>query len=201
MGSGFCPFLCVRRLAECDASLASPRLASPRRQSDEHNVTLSLGKLHLCCPFPLPTKPLWFCGVPCDEEPSLSPAGGYFKKFLIPKRLVKNSAEHWLNFGHSPAVGYYPTFLGNSYKPPTTPRHWGHERGITAEPEKKNATMQGCCGDGLQCCNLHYGRDQNQYLPFFLVTMLGIAFFASFTVRREIPFPSAAWNTFSAMIS
>ena len=159
VGSGFCPFSCVRRLAECDASLL------------------------------------------LKEEPSLPPEGGFFKKFLSLKRLVKKSAEYSLDFGQSPAVGLLPYLFEK--RPQTAdnattpgPQVENHGRG-----RKKNATMQGCCTKGLQCCNLHYGRDQNQYLPFFLVTMLGIPFFASFTVRREIPLCCAAWNTFSAMIS
>ena len=159
VGSGFCPFLCVRRLAECDASLL------------------------------------------LKEEPSLPPAGGYFKKFLSLKRLVKNSAEHWLNFGNSPAVELPPYLwekLPQTAHNAATPEP---RAGNTAKAGKKNATMQGCCGRVCNVAIFIYGRDQNQYLPFFLVTILGIAFFASFTVRREIPFPSAARNTFSAMIS
>ena len=152
-------FLCVRRLAECDASLL------------------------------------------LKEEPSSPPGGGFLKKILNQKRLVQNYAERSPNFGISTAVEFLP------YRPWKSPQtaHSAATPGPQAENygrgRKKNATMQGCSGKGLQCCNLHYGRDQNQYLPFFLVTMLRILFFASFTVRREIPLCCAALNTSSAMVS
>lgn len=129
------------------------------------------------------------------------PAGGYFKKFLSPKRLVKNSAEHRLNFGHFPAVGLLPHLLENLPQTAHNAATPEPRAGNPAKAGKKNATMQGCYGSVCNVAIFIYSRDQNQYLPFFLVTMLGIPFFASFTVRREIPFPSAARNTFSAMIS
>ena len=46
----------------------------------------------------------------------------------------------------------------------------------------------------LQCCNLHFGIDHIHFAPTFLVTISGIFFFASFTVRREICFLSAVLN-------
>lgn len=113
VGSGFCPFLCVRRLAECDASLL------------------------------------------LKEEPSLPPKGGFFKTFLMQERLVKKSAEYSLDFGQSPAMGLLPYLFekrpqiaDNAAIP--GPQAENHGRG-----RKKNATMQGCCGKVLQCCNLH----------------------------------------------
>ena len=131
----------------------------------------------------------------------MPPVGGYFKKFLSSKRLVINTAEHWLNFGHSPAVGLLPYLwekLPQTAHNAATPMPRVGNHGRTG---KKNATMQGCYGSVCNVAIFIYSRDQNQYLPFFLVTILVMLFFASFTVRREIPFPSAARNTFSAMIS
>ena len=131
----------------------------------------------------------------------MPPVGGYFKKLLSQKRPAKILAAFSANLGHSPAVGLLPYLwekLPQTAHNAATPVP---RRGITAEPEKKNATMQGCYGRVCNVAIFIYGSDQNQYLPFFLVTMLEIAFFASFTVRREIPFPSAARNTFSAMTS
>ena len=123
------------------------------------------------------------------------------KKFLSLKRLVKKFAGRSPDFGFPPAVGLLPYRLWKSPQTAHSAATPGPQGSIHSRGRKKNATMQGCCGKGLQCCNLHYGRDQNQHLPFFLVTMLGILFFASFTVRREIPLCCAARNTSSAMIS
>ena len=99
VGSGFCPFSCVRRLAECDASLL------------------------------------------LKEEASSPPEGGFFKKFLSLKRLVKKSVEYSLDFGQSPAVGLLPYLFEK--RPQTAdnattpgPQVENHRRG-----RNKNATI------------------------------------------------------------
>ena len=60
----------------------------------------------------------------------MPPAGGYFRKFLSPKRLVKNSAEHWLNFVFSPVVGLLPYLF---WKPSQTAHN-----AATPEPRARN---------------------------------------------------------------
>lgn len=193
VGSGFCPLLCVRRLAECDASLVVKATSTTLRFPLESStcVVLFLSPQNLCGFAGTPVTRSHICRLRAAISKSSSVQNDW-SKILRNTGSILGILLRW---------GYHPTFWRNCHKPPTTPRHRGHGRGITAEPEKKNATMHGCYGIVCNVAIFIYGRDQNQYLPFFLVTMLGIAFFASFTVRREIPFPSAARNTFSAMIS
>lgn len=134
VGSGFCPFLCVRRLAECDASLVVKATSTMLRFPLESSTCVVL--------FLSPQNLSGFAGTPLRGAFSAA-RGGCFKKLLSPITTSQNlggfSPSIW---GVLPRWGYYPTVLRTSRKPPATPRHRGHRQGITAvEMERR---MQQC---------------------------------------------------------
>ena len=133
VGSGFCPFLCVRRLAECDASLVVKATSTTLRFPLESStcVVLFLSPQNLCGFAGSPVTRSFLCRLRAAISKSSSVQKDWSK---IPRNTgsISGIPLRW---------GYYPTFGRNSHKVPTTPRHRCHGWGVTSEPERR---MQQC---------------------------------------------------------
>ena len=134
VGSGFCPFLCVRRLAECDASLVVKATSTTLRFPLESSTCVVL--------FLSPQNLSGFAGSPvtrshlCRLRAAISESSSVqndWSKILRNTGSISCFLLWW---------GYYPTFSGNAHKLPTTPRQRGHRQGITAAESERR--MQQC---------------------------------------------------------
>lgn len=133
VGAGFCPFQCIRRLAECDASLVvkatSTLFRFPLESSTCVVLFLSLQNLNGFAGSLLVRSNLCRLWAAISESSSVQ---NDWSKILRNTGSISYFLLWW---------GYYPTFSGNPHKLPTTPRHRSHGRGITADPKRR---MQQC---------------------------------------------------------